>query len=65
MALAHTIPVPQFVAVGLSYFRVRMDTRRLLTGREETTKVTVNKITRCKMLRSSLKDIVRLKLDRQ
>lgn len=68
MALAHGVPVPQFMVLGLSYFRLKLNTWRLLTRREESTKVTVevvNKLTQYKMLRSSLKDMVKLNLDRQ
>lgn len=68
MALAHGVPVPQFMVLGLSYFRLKLNTWRLLTRREESTKVTVevvNKLTQYKMLRSSLKDTVKLNLDRQ
>lgn len=68
VALAHGVPVPQFMVLGLSYFRLKLNTWRLLTRREESTKVTVevvNKLTQYKMLRSSLKDTVKLNLDRQ
>lgn len=68
MAPAYSVPVPQFLAVGLPCFTVRINTWRLLAGREEGTKVTVeviNKMPQCKMLRSSLKDVMKLKLGRQ
>ena len=68
VAPAHSVPVSQFLVVGQSYFTVRINTWVLLAGREEGTKVTlevINQMPQCKMLRSSLKNIVKSKLDRQ